>query len=576
MSHPYGYLSLLPPLIAILLAILTRKAVWSLFAGLAVGALLMRQGDVPAAIYDLFEVHLWPTLIDPGKLRVFSFTLLMGGLVGLIIRCGGMKGFVEWISPLARSRRGGQLTTWMMGWIVFFDDYASSILLGNTLRPVCDRLKISREKLAYVVDSTAAPIAGLSLLSTWVAVEIDYIREGLTAMGNPTGFHAVEMFVASIPYRFYVLGSLAMVALVALFGRDYGPMLAAERRRLAQADVIERSDCDGGDGGDGDTVASLTESVEHDNNVGPIRPSHWINAIGPIVITVLVVIALIYATGRSALAAGASETGAYTLRDIVGAADSSIALQYGSLVGLVVAAILCRVQGLLDMRQIMRAIQQGAAVVIPAIAILWFASALSRMTSDRDLDGLGSIDSGGAQTFAHRDHRLYTGVYLASVVVGEDRQGEATTTLKLLPTISFVLAGVVAFCTGTSFGTMGMLIPMVLTLCYNLLESGGGTVSPHHPLLLATLGGVLAGAVFGDHCSPISDTTILSSQACGCDHMAHVITQFPYALTIALVAIVLGTLPIGWGVSPMVVLPLQWLALIGVLFVFGEKVDDGR
>lgn len=572
MSHPYGLLSLLPPVIAIALAILTRKAVWSLFAGLAVGSLLMRQGNPVDAIYDLFEVHLWPTLIDPGKLRVFSFTLLMGGLVGLIIRCGGMKGFVELISPLAKSRRGGQLTTWAMGWLIFFDDYASSILLGNTLRPVCDRLKISREKLAYVVDSTAAPIAGLSLLSTWVAVEIDYIREGVSGIGDPSGFNPVELFVASIPYRFYVLGSLVMVALVAILGRDYGPMLTAERRRVDQSAPSPEDNSIAQDG--------LDCIEDSDLNTSQVQPSHWINALGPIAVTVAMVVILIYVTGASSLVNGGSAADSHSLREIVGAADSSVALQYGSLAGLVVAVLLCRMQNLLDMRQIMRSIQQGAAVVIPAIAILWFASALSRMTGDRDANGTVSINDSGEETFAHRDQRLYTGAYLATIITGSGEQGgqagRAGMTLKLLPTITFVLAGVVSFCTGTSFGTMGMLIPLVLTLCYNLLGAGGDVVSPNDPLLLATLGGVLAGAVFGDHCSPISDTTILSSQACGCDHIAHVVTQLPYALTLATVAIVFGTLPIGWGVSPLVLLPIQFVALAVILCVLGSKVEERR
>lgn len=562
MSHPYGFLSLLPPIIAIALAILTRKAVWSLFAGLLVGSLMMRQGNPVDAVYDLFEVHLWPTLIDPGKLRVFSFTLLMGALVGVIIRCGGMKGFVELISPLAKSRRGGQLTTWAMGWVIFFDDYASSILLGNTLRPVCDRLKISREKLAYIVDSTAAPIAGLSLLSTWVAVEIDYIREGLSGIGDPSGFNAVELFIASIPYRFYVLGSLALVALVAILGRDFGPMFKAEQRRLAAGDQGALG-MDGSARFEGSTL-----------NTDQIKPSHWINALLPIAVTVAVVIVLIYGTGAAALATDGNSEDAFTLREIVGAADSSVALQYGSLVGLLVAVVLCRSQNLLDTTEIMRAIQHGAAVVIPAIAILWFASALSRMTGDRDETGAVSINENGEQTFAHRDHRLYTGAYLAGVITGGgENSGQMGMTLRLLPTITFVLAGVVSFCTGTSFGTMGMLIPLVLTLCYSLLSAGGEIVSPNNPLLLATLGGVLAGAVFGDHCSPISDTTILSSQACGCDHIAHVITQLPYAMTMAAVAIVFGTLPIGWGFSPLVLLPLQFVALVGILVVFGRRVE---
>ncbi|RPH78350.1 MAG: Na+/H+ antiporter NhaC family protein, partial [Planctomycetaceae bacterium] len=210
MEHPYGWLSLLPPVVAIALAIVTRHAVMSLLVGVFCGALITTGGNFFLATYDVFEVHLWPTIIDPSKLRIFSFTMLMGGLVALVIRSGGMQGFVQLLAPLAKSRRGGQLTTWLMGMLIFFDDYANSLLLGNTFRPVCDRLRISREKLAYIVDSTAAPVAGLSLLSTWVAVEIDFIRQGLDAIGNPTDLAPVPLFVASIPYRFYVLGALVL------------------------------------------------------------------------------------------------------------------------------------------------------------------------------------------------------------------------------------------------------------------------------------------------------------------------------------------------------------------------------
>ena len=179
MSHPYGLLSVIPPVVAIVLAIATRRPILSLLIGILCGALVTTGGDPIAAIADLCEVHLWPTLIDPGKMRVFAFTLLMAGMIGVICRCGGMQGLIRLISPLARGRRSGQLTTWLMGLVVFFDDYANTILLGSTLGPLCDRLRISREKLAYVVDSTAAPVASLALLSTWIAVEVDYIGEGI-------------------------------------------------------------------------------------------------------------------------------------------------------------------------------------------------------------------------------------------------------------------------------------------------------------------------------------------------------------------------------------------------------------
>ncbi len=204
-EHPYGWLSILPPIVAIVLAIATRRVVVSLIAGIYVGALVTCGGHPLLAIRDTWETHLWSTLIDPGKLRVFSFTLFMGALIGIITKSGGMQGLIGLVSPWARTRQRGQLATWFLGMLIFFDDYANTILLGSTLKPIADRLKISREKLSYLVDSTAAPVAGLALVSTWVAVEIDYVRSGLENVGVDTG-EAFNMFIASIPYRFYILG----------------------------------------------------------------------------------------------------------------------------------------------------------------------------------------------------------------------------------------------------------------------------------------------------------------------------------------------------------------------------------
>ena len=228
-DHPYGWLSLLPPLIAIVLAIITRRAVVSLLVGVFCGALITAGGNPLVAVWETCELHLWPTLIDPGKMRVFAFTLLMGAMVGVISKSGGMQGLVNLLAPLARGRRSGQLTTWLLGLVIFFDDYTNTILLGSTLRGVCDRLKISREKLAYLVDSTAAPVASLALLSTWIAVELDYIGDGLTGTQSVAGLSPIELFIASIPYRFYAVMALLLVPMIGLAGRDFGPMLKAER-----------------------------------------------------------------------------------------------------------------------------------------------------------------------------------------------------------------------------------------------------------------------------------------------------------------------------------------------------------
>lgn len=553
--HPYGWLSLLPPLVAIALAMVTRKATISLLVGILGGALLTTGGNIFLAVYEMVAVHLWPTVADPNKLRVFCFTLLMGAMIGVICRCGGMQGLIQLISPFAKSRRGGQLVTWLLGLLIFFDDYANTILLGGTLRPLCDRLKISREKLAYLVDSTAAPVAALSLMSTWVAVEIEYVREGIETLGPGTDLQAVDLFMGSIPYRFYILASLVLIPMIALTGRDFGPMLQAERRRLDRADESPE-----------DTAELLDLSSRE-------APARWYNAVLPIVVTLGVVIWLLIYTGRQSLSLTETDP-APKLRDILGAADSSFSLQYGALAGLLLSLTLARVQRLVPWPGLIKAAGQGARIVLPAIFILWCASALSRMTGSRSVDGAPSVTP-----YEFKEHRLYTGDFLAQrFLASEDAeanvgQGSRSTMVKLLPTIVFLMAAVLSFATGTSFGTMGILLPIVITLSHALLSTPGVAVTAANPMLLASVGGVLAGAVFGDHCSPISDTTILSSQSCACNHVAHVITQMPYALLAAIVSVVFGTLPLGWGMSVWLLLPLQTVALFTVVRVVGQKVE---
>ncbi len=555
--HPYGWFSLAPPIVAIVLAIATRRAVLSLLAGIFVGALLTTGGDVWRALYDTCEIHLWPTFVDAGKLRVFSFTLLMGAMIGVICRSGGMQGLIGLIAPFAHTRRGGQLTTWLLGLVVFFDDYANTILLGSTLRPLCDRLKISREKLAYLVDSTAAPVAGLALVSTWVAVEIEYVNDGLEILGPGAGLEAVPLFLGSIPYRFYVLIALLLVPMVAISGRDFGPMLKAERKRFRAEN--------------NDDLAEDDLMTPGDEEAPP--PARWYNAVLPIALTLSTVMVLLYVTGTH----GYQEengTDPTKLRDILGSADSSLALQYGALLGLGLAIFLARTQELLSSKAIGDAIVGGVRVVLPAILILWCASAMSKMTSNKSYEGELT-----QSPYEFKDHRLYTGDFLTQAVLPDGKapaEGSESValdrTVKLLPTAVFLLAAVLSFSTGTSFGTMGILMPMVVTLTHSILLAQHGGVTAQDPILLACIGSVLAGAIFGDHCSPISDTTILSSQSCGCDHIAHVVTQLPYALTAAALGVVFGTLPVGWGLSVWLLLPLQLVGLVVILCFAGKKV----
>jgi Na+/H+ antiporter NhaC len=371
-------------------------------------------------------------------------------------------------------------------------------------------------------------VAGLALISTWVAGEIGYIEAGFQNLGPGTeSVDGFGVFVATIPYRFYVLWALLFVPFAALLGRDFGPMLAAERRQLAS----------GKPSGDARPAASEPEDS---------TPKRWINAVLPIFVMLGVTLALLLSTGARKLGVELSTHLPWrTVAVVFGNGNSYLSLVYGSLAGLFSALLLVRVQRLLTGPQMRAAAFEGAKSVIPALTILWLAWALSGITDEKHLG---------------------TGNYL-----GERLQQMMD--VRWMPTLVFVLSSLVAFATGTSWGTMGILMPIVIGATYRMVESQTGAVSPDSPLLVASIGGVLAGAIFGDHCSPISDTTVLSAQASGCNLMAHVGTQLPYALVIALVSVVCGTLPVGFGCSVWPLMLLGPCAMILLLLVLGRPVE---
>jgi Na+/H+ antiporter NhaC len=530
----FGSWSLLPPLLAITLAIVTRRVIVSLAAGVFVGAMILAEWNPFQAIVAVVHAHLWPSLVDADHLLVFAFTLLMGAMIGVIHRSGGMHGIVDKLAPLARSRRGGQLVTWLLGLIIFFDDYANTLLLGTTMRPLADRLRISREKLAYVVDSTAAPVAGLAVISTWVASEIGYIQDGLDKIdiGGTSG-DALVVFVQTIPYRFYVLWALLFVPLVAWLRRDFGPMRAAEK--AAQAGQTRPPP-------GGVEAASTAVPEESSGQAAEPAARHWSLAVAPIAAAVFVIVAYILLTGLAAVTV--ERVDAHGWISVMGMGDSYLALVAGSAGGLLWAAALAWCWGGQSTTQITGAAVRGTRLMLPVLAILWLAWTLSHVC-DRAYLG--------------------TGDYLGSLI--SERVAP-----WLLPTLVFVIASAVAFSTGTSWGTMAILTPLVIQVTDRLMSSRAADAGIDHPVFLAAVGSVLAGAIFGDHCSPISDTTILSSKASGCPLVAHVWTQLPYAVVVGVVAIVAGTLPIGFGVNVWLLLPLGLLILVGWLLLVGRRI----
>ncbi|QDT02728.1 Malate-2H(+)/Na(+)-lactate antiporter [Rubripirellula lacrimiformis] len=550
--------SLLPPLVAISLAIASRRVVLPLAAGVFVGAVLLsrRVADgswAPIPSLRLADGHvllswrppdgswwespvifiqsMYHSVVSLSHFQVLVFSLLLGAMVGVLEKGGGMRALIQRLSQRVRTRCGAQAMVATSGLAIFFDDYSNTLLVGGTMRTTVDRFGVSREKLAYLVDSTAAPVAGLSVVSTWAAIEISYMADGLTAAGIEGNSAAFEMFIQSIPYRFYPWLALVMVYLVSLTGRDLGPM------KRFESDAAQSI---------GHACSAKSDVLSADTKSDGWL---WMAAVVPVIACVIAVGIVLVMTGVRALGPDAMGTDDGWLRlagQVLGNGDSYVALMVGGGVGLVMAVVMHLGMGGCDASTAGWAALAGAAQMLPAMLILWFAWALSAMTEPDNLD---------------------TGGYLASVL--SDRLDP-----RFLPTVVFLLAGAIAFSTGTSWGTMAILTPLSIALALKLDPAAG----QHGAVALSTCGAVLAGAIFGDHCSPISDTTVLSSRASGCDHLSHVRTQMPYAIVVGLVCIVTGTLPSALGVSPWICLTAGSIILTAIVFRFGRipEVDCGE
>lgn len=519
-----AWFSILPPVIAIGVALLFRQVIPALFLGIYVGAVMtygLSLGALWYGLLDTLEVYALEALTDPGHAAIIIFTLMIGGMVGVISRNGGTRGIVNWIVRFASTPRRGQASTSLLGLTIFFDDYANTLVVGNTMRPISDRLSISREKLAYIVDSTAAPVATVALISTWVGFQVGLIGDAVSGIDD-FGEAAYSIFLNSIPYSFYPLLAILFVFAVALMGRDFGPMYAAEQRARTTGEVLR-------EGAEVDPAAADSDEMASK----PDAPERAVNAILPIVVLIGTAIAGLFITGEGS-----------TVRDIIGSSDSYVALTWASLLAVLVAVALSVGQRILSLGESMDAWYTGLRSMLFVMIILVMAWALSAVT-----DVLG------------------TGDFLVSVLGG-------ALPPAVVPALVFVVAAATAFSTGTSWGAMGILIPLTVPLTWAIMQENGLASPEYYYLMYASISTVLAGAVWGDHCSPISDTTIISSMASGCDHIDHVRTQLPYAMLVGLVAVVLGLLPVGLGVPWWVVLPLCAVVLLVVLRFFGKPLSE--
>ncbi|EMA45982.1 Na+/H+ antiporter NhaC family protein [Halobiforma nitratireducens] len=523
----FGALSLVPPLLAIVLAIITRKAVLSLFLGIWSGGILYAGGpnpladpsgwatDVAASWFGLAPTFDWivaAIIADEGfHAQILIFTLLLGSGVAMIWNLGGSYAVRDWALSRLETQREAGTTAWLLGLLLFFDDYANTAIVGSTMKDVSDQLRVSREKLAYIVDSTAAPVATLGI-SSWVAFQLGLIADAYDDLGLEDHPSAFEVFLNSIPFNMYSILAIVMVGIIVATRRDYGEMLDAEHRSWRTGKVYREG-------------ARPMQDVEADLGEPAADEPRLLSFFGPVAVLIAVTITAALWTGY--------EPGA-GLFDMVVDADYATALIYGSFAMVVSGFVLGKVYNIIGVREATDTTIDGFGLMLTAVSILVLAW------------GIGEVVG---------EEALGTGEFVAGFV-GEFLPPE------VLPVVVLLTAAFIAFSTGTSWGTMAIVTPIAIPIAWSLTND--------HTMVAATVGTIFSGAIFGDHTSPISDTSVLSSTFTGADLIDHVRTQFYYAITVAVVVIALLLV---WGTtrwSPLLLLPVGALLLVGLVYALSE------
>jgi len=562
------WLSILPPVIAIALALIFKEVVVSLFAGVWTGAFIAGGLRVDSfywfveSVLSVVQRYIINALADSGHLSVIVFSLLIGGMVAIISKNGGMAGVVIALSRYARTPRSSQFITWLLGIAIFFDDYANTLIVGNTMRAVTDKFKISREKLAYIVDSTAAPVASVAFITTWIGAELGYIDSGLKLLENYDGATTpYAIFLSSLKYSYYPVLALIFILMLIYFNRDFGTMYAAEVRARTTGQVAP-------------TAAPGLENHEAEN-LDPVAgaPKKWFHAAVPVLVVIFVTIYGLVDTGMSGLYGQLIEKGVVVpsmawgdvwpamsaltgegasffmkIGTLIGASDSYVALLWSSFCGVLVAILITLSAGVMKLLPTINTLAVGFKTMLPALIILTLAWALATTTEE-----------------------LHTAVFLSNALKGSINP-------YLMPVIVFVLAAVISFSTGSSWSTMAILYPIAIPTTWAISQAAGLDNSISMEIMLNVISVTLGASVLGDHCSPISDTTILSSLASDCNHLDHVRTQMPYALTVGLVSVVLCGLSTylgGNGWVNLLLLVAGIVTLAGVILKFGKKLPEG-
>ncbi|MCQ2015914.1 Na+/H+ antiporter NhaC family protein [Clostridium butyricum] len=533
----FGLLTILPPLVAIALAFITKNVVISLFLGTLSGCFLLQisGNNIIYAIVNSFldfVQRALNSLADPWNAGIVLQVMVIGGVISLVSKMGGAKAIAEALAKRAKTPRSAQLITWLLGILVFFDDYANSLIVGPIMKPVADKMKISREKLSFIIDATAAPIAGIMIISTWIGLEVGLIKDGFESIGQSAD--AFGVFLNTIPYRFYNILILIFVVATSYFLRDFGPMRKAEiKARKGQISETNKE-------------IALDKAAE--DEMAPkegVKLSIW-NAIIPIGALMISALISFYYSGYTSIMGGEdaalqaimtnSPMSFTAIREAFSASDASVALFQSALFASIVAIAMGVGKKIFTFSEAVDVWVDGMKGLIITGVILILAWSLSSVIKE-----------------------LGTAAFLVRMLSNSVPK-------FLLPSIIFILGAVISFATGTAYGTMGILMPLAIPLSYS--------ISPDFGYVVISTSAVLTGAIFGDHCSPISDTTIMSSMGAGCNHIDHVKTQMPYALTVAAITVIFGYIPAGLGISVWIVLPIAAIVTCGVVYFVGKPVDN--
>ena len=538
-SELYGMLTLIPPVAAIVLAFITKDVILSLFLGVLSGTFLIGMVDQNIAASALFAFtdlcsRMVKSMADTWNAGILLQVMCIGGLIALVTKSGGTKALALWLSKHADTPVLGQIYTWLMGIVIFFDDYANALIVGPIMRPLMDKFKISRAKFAFIIDATAAPITGIAVISTWVGVEISAIKEAYSQIGIEN-INAFTVFVETIPYRFYNIFMIFFVVATAVMSREFGSMYRAE--------IASR----GGKSGAADfKIKNLEDQIFVPKEGVALRK---INALIPLGAMIVLSVIGFYLNGYSSLegealeAVKAAPLSFTSIRTAFSAADASVVLFQSALFSSIIAVVLGIAQKIYGVKEAIEVWVGGWKSMLNTVIILLFAWSLSSVIKE-----------------------LGTSRYLVELL------SDATPRFALAIVI-FVLSSFISFSTGTSFGTMGIVTPLAVPLAHAVGQKYGLSGEEFHVFMCVNISAVLTGAIFGDHCSPISDTTILSSMGAGCDHIEHVSTQMTYALVVCGISIVCGYLPAGFGLSVWGCLILGIAAIILLLRVVGKRVD---